>query len=67
MLVLLSTGASAQAIGDQLEIKLPTVKRHLENTYRKLGAGNRIDAVRHYLLSEPSDPIAAGGEERTDG
>jgi DNA-binding CsgD family transcriptional regulator len=52
VLALLSTGASTKEISHQLEITPSTVKRHLTNLYRKLGATNRIDAVRCYLLAE---------------
>jgi DNA-binding CsgD family transcriptional regulator len=50
VLALLSTGASTQSIADQLHITTSTVKRHLTNLYRKLGAANRVAAVREYLL-----------------
>jgi DNA-binding NarL/FixJ family response regulator len=63
VLRLLSTGASARMIADRLEIKLPTVKRHLLNTYRKLGVTNRVQAARCYLVAE-LNPSAAEPSER---
>ena len=63
VLALLSTGASAQAIADQLAITRPTVKRHLHNLYRKLGATNRVQATRCYLLAQ-SEPPAARRSQR---
>jgi DNA-binding NarL/FixJ family response regulator len=62
VLASLSTGASTSAISGQLEIKPSTVKRHLTNLYRKLGATNRIDAVRCYLLAELGDADADSGQ-----
>jgi DNA-binding NarL/FixJ family response regulator len=53
VLELLATGASAKAIADQLGIKPTTVKQHLRNIYLKLGAGNRVQATRWYLLARP--------------
>lgn len=63
VLRLLSTGASARAIGDRLEITRPTVKRHLTNLYRKLGVTNRVEAARCYPLAE-LDASAADPSER---
>lgn len=54
VLALLSTGSTAQAIGDQLGIKGPTVKSHLRHVYQKLGAANRVQATRCYLLTRPA-------------
>ena len=51
MLGLLATGATAQAIADQLQNKPATVKQHLRNLYLKLGAANRVQATRCYLLA----------------
>ena len=58
MLALLSTGASAHAIADQPAITRPTVKQHLRNLYRKLGATNRVQATRCDLLTQPDPPAA---------
>lgn len=53
VLELLATGAAAKAIADQLGIKPTTVRQHLRNLYLKLGASNRVQATRWYLLAHP--------------
>ena len=45
VLALLPTGATASAIGSILFLSEATVKTHLANIYRKLGATNRAQAV----------------------
>lgn len=45
VLALLPTGATASAIGSMLFLSEATVKTHLANIYRKLGATNRAQAV----------------------
>ena len=40
-----AVGLRNQQIADHLVISLPTVKRHIANTYGKLGAGHRTEAV----------------------
>jgi DNA-binding NarL/FixJ family response regulator len=45
VLALLPTGATASAIGSILFLSEATVKTHLANIYRKLGAANRAQAV----------------------
>jgi LuxR family transcriptional regulator, maltose regulon positive regulatory protein len=42
---LVAVGMRNQEIADQLVISLPTVKRHIANSYGKLGAGHRTEAV----------------------
>jgi DNA-binding CsgD family transcriptional regulator len=42
---LLATGASNGDIADRLFISSGTVKKHLDNIYRKLGVANRLQAV----------------------
>jgi DNA-binding CsgD family transcriptional regulator len=72
VLKMLCTGASTKTIADVLGISPWTVKRHLTNLYQKVGAANRVDAVRHYLLSEqgganradPASPAMAGPAHR---
>ncbi|MGB9185513.1 MAG: helix-turn-helix transcriptional regulator [Solirubrobacteraceae bacterium] len=53
ILTLVATGQTSRKIADQLEIKLPTVKRHLLNIYRKLGTANRVQASNLYHLAHP--------------
>jgi LuxR family maltose regulon positive regulatory protein len=45
VLRLVAVGMRNQEIADQLVISLPTVKRHIANTYGKLGVGHRTEAV----------------------
>jgi DNA-binding NarL/FixJ family response regulator len=45
VLSLLSTGATAVAIGGTLFLTEATIKTHLASIYRKLGAANRAQAV----------------------
>ena len=45
VLSLLSSGATANAIGAVLFLTEATIKTHLANIYRKLGAANRAQAV----------------------
>jgi DNA-binding NarL/FixJ family response regulator len=53
----LSRGLSNQAIAKELWLAEQTVKFHLTNIYRKLGVGNRTEAVRlayqHGLIENP--------------
>ncbi len=53
ILALVATGQTSTNIANQLAIKLPTVKRHLVNTYRKLGTANRVQASNLYHLAHP--------------
>jgi DNA-binding CsgD family transcriptional regulator len=46
VLNLLTTYRTLSAIGSQLGIGRPTVKTHVQNIYKKLGATTRADAVR---------------------
>jgi LuxR family maltose regulon positive regulatory protein len=45
VLDLLTSGLSAQEIGDQLGVSRNTIKTHTRSLYRKLGASGRRDAV----------------------
>ena len=51
VLALLAAGQPVSEIARRLGIGRETVKRHLTHIYRKLGVGNRIEAVRVYLLA----------------
>ncbi len=50
----LATGARTREIAETLGITEPTVKRHLTNIYRKIGATNRVEAVTRYLAPRGS-------------
>ena len=43
---LLASGASNQAIAEQLSLSVHTVRFHLQNVYEKLGVQTRTQAVR---------------------
>ena len=45
ILRLIAAGMRNQEIADQLVISLSTVKRHIANTYGKLGVDHRTEAV----------------------
>ena len=45
VLELLATGGTAAAIGRALGISETTVRKHLQNLYRKLGVSDRVSAV----------------------
>ena len=45
ILRLVAAGLRNQQIADHLVISVPTVKRHIANTYGKLGVGHRTEAV----------------------
>jgi LuxR family transcriptional regulator, regulator of acetate metabolism len=49
VLALMIQGATNAAIGEKLVISQGTVKSHVANILRKLGASNRADAVARYL------------------
>jgi DNA-binding NarL/FixJ family response regulator len=49
VLELMATGATADAIAEELFITPRTVTTHASNIYRKLGANNRVAAVRKAL------------------
>ena len=56
MLRLLARGQTNQAIADTLVVREGTVKYHVKNILRKLGATSRADAVSRY--------VRAGGPAR---
>ena len=45
VLELLATGNSYLEIGRELRIELNTVRTHIRSLYKKLGVGNRAEAV----------------------
>jgi LuxR family transcriptional regulator, maltose regulon positive regulatory protein len=61
VLSLLPTYRTLAAIGTELGIGRPTVKTHVENIYKKIGATNRAEAVQ---LAESANllppPIVTG-------
>ena len=46
VLKLLSKGCTAKQIASRLYISIDTVKKHLQNSYRKLEANNKITALK---------------------
>jgi len=45
ILRLIAAGLRNQEIADQLSISAATVKRHIANSYNKLGVGHRTEAL----------------------
>ena len=56
ILRLVAAGMRNQEIADQLVISLSTVKRHIANTYGKLGVTHRTEAVAR-LRAEPTTSL----------
>jgi LuxR family transcriptional regulator, regulator of acetate metabolism len=52
VLLLMGAGATNTAIASRLVISENTVKSHVKHILRKLGAGNRAEAVARYLLAQ---------------
>jgi DNA-binding CsgD family transcriptional regulator len=52
VLVLMGAGATNAAIASRLVISENTVKSHVKHILRKLGAGNRAEAVALFLLAQ---------------
>ena len=57
VLALLTTYQTLAGIGSQLGIARPTVKTHVQNIYKKLGATKRAEAVR---LAESAGLLVRG-------
>jgi DNA-binding NarL/FixJ family response regulator len=56
VLTLIGQGYSQKEVGEQLYISMDTVKKHLQNAYRKLGANNKIEAlVKAGMLGNAED------------
>ena len=53
VLRLLARGLTNQAIANELVVREGTVKYHVKNILRKLGATSRADAVSRYARTEP--------------
>lgn len=47
VLQLIANGLQQKNIAKKLSISPETVKKHLKNAYRKLGAHNRVQALRN--------------------
>ena len=58
VLTLLTTYQTLAGIGSQLGIARPTVKTHVQNIYKKLGATKRAEAVK---LAESAGLLPDGG------
>lgn len=58
ILRLMREGMPNKVIANTLQISLVTVKSHLSNVFRKIGARNRVDAVR--ILGRMPDEAASG-------
>ncbi|MFI7111408.1 LuxR C-terminal-related transcriptional regulator [Nonomuraea sp. NPDC050227] len=66
VLMLLSEGLTAYAVGRRLTIKEATVNKHKENLYRKLGVHDRVTALRRARALDllPPEP---GRDARLNG
>lgn len=53
----LATGATSQAVGQELDISVRTVEKHVQNTYARIGARNRSEAIS-ILLGNGSESAA---------
>ena len=62
VLMLLTTYQTLAGIGGQLGITRPTVKTHVQNIYKKLGATKRAEAVK---LAESAGLLPAGAAPMT--
>jgi len=57
-------GLTADAIGHLLRISGRTVRKHLENAYRKLGCHDRLLAVQHARTLGLLEELPAPGRSR---
>ena len=57
VLNLVGQGYSNKEIADRLVIQLPTVKNHVHNVLRKIGARNRSEAVAHVWVHWPEQYV----------
>jgi DNA-binding CsgD family transcriptional regulator len=60
ILLLLREGLQNKLIARRLDLSVSTVKTHVANIFRKIGAGNRLDAICKFAaLSRPAadDPL----------
>ena len=46
VLELMAKGLRQRQIAEELSIKTETARKHIKNAYRKLGAHNKVDALR---------------------
>ncbi len=46
VLQLIANGLQQKQIAERLSISIETAKKHIKNAYKKLGAHNKVDALR---------------------
>lgn len=63
VLTLVAEGMTQRQIAAQLFISHNTVKSHLKNAYRKLGATSRADAIRHLKTLEARTTVPSPSAE----
>lgn len=56
ILVLVGRGLAAKEIAAALHISSYTVQTHLKNVYRKLGVGNRVEALNRLGALKQTNP-----------
>jgi DNA-binding CsgD family transcriptional regulator len=54
----LASGATSQAVGQELGISVRTVEKHVQNIYARIGARNRSEAIS-ILLGNGNTPVAS--------
>ena len=55
----LASGATSQAVGQELDISVRTVEKHVQNIYARIGARNRSEAISILLGNSPSGSSAS--------
>jgi DNA-binding NarL/FixJ family response regulator len=64
----LASGLSNKQIAKEMWLAEQTVKFHLSNVYRKIGVGNRTDAVRYaYRRGLVESAVLEATRERSSG
>ena len=56
----LTSGATSRAVGQELDISVRTVEKHVQNIYARIGARNRSEAISILLGNSSSGSSASG-------
>lgn len=57
ILLLLREGLQNKVIARRLDLSVSTVKTHVANLFRKMGAGNRLDAICKFTAMTRAEPV----------